>query len=81
MIIYEEEKFDLSTFIGGWYIPKKDCDELLNFYENNIDKTYTGILVNLVNCHKDLLIQKSKNVVKLQLVKKIIFVWQIILII
>ena len=46
MIIYEEEKFDLSTFIGGWYIPKKDCDELLNFYENNIDKTYTGYIGN-----------------------------------
>ena len=35
MSIYKEEKFDFSTFIGGWYIPKKDCDELLNFYENN----------------------------------------------
>ena len=33
MIIYEEEKFDLSTFIGGWYIPKKDCEELIKFYE------------------------------------------------
>ena len=42
MIIYEEEKFDLSTFIGGWYIPKKDCEELIKFYNNNIDKTYTG---------------------------------------
>ena len=42
MIIYEEEKFDLSTFIGGWYIPKKDCEELIKFYENNMDKTYTG---------------------------------------
>ena len=42
MSIYKEEKFDFSTFIGGWYIPKKDCDELINFYENNMDKTYTG---------------------------------------
>ena len=42
MAIYEEVKFDFSTFIGGWYIPKKDCEELIKFYENNIDKTYTG---------------------------------------
>ena len=42
MAIYEEVKFDFSTFIGGWYIPKKDCEELIKFYENNKDKTYTG---------------------------------------
>ena len=32
MAIYEEVKFDFSTFIGGWYIPEHICDGIIQYY-------------------------------------------------
>jgi len=35
----KEEYFSHDSFIGGWYINKKLCDNLIKFYENSPDKT------------------------------------------
>ena len=31
----KEEKFKLDSFIGGWYIDEKICDDLISFFEKN----------------------------------------------
>ena len=31
----KEHKFDKKTFIGGWYIPEKLCDKLIQYYDDN----------------------------------------------
>ena len=36
----KEEKFKLSTCIGGWYIDDYICDGLIDYYNSNIDKTH-----------------------------------------
>ena len=35
MIDYKEYDLDYSSFIGGWYMPEKVCDELIDLYNNN----------------------------------------------
>jgi len=39
----KEEKFKLDSFIGGWYINEKVCDELINFFENNKHRQNPGL--------------------------------------
>ena len=29
------EKLPFNSFIGGWYIPQKTCDSLVNYYDKN----------------------------------------------
>ena len=29
----KEEKYNINTFIGGWYIPDKICDEIISYFE------------------------------------------------
>ena len=35
MFNLKEYPLDTSSFIGGWFIPEKICDNLTNFYNNN----------------------------------------------
>ena len=35
--------FDNSTFIGGWYIPEKVCDDMISFFKNNKKDTHNGL--------------------------------------
>ena len=35
--------FPVESFIGGFYIPEKICDDLINYFESNPDKQYQGI--------------------------------------
>jgi len=46
----KEEYFPHDSFIGGWYINKKLCDDLIKFYKNSPDKTsgYFGIRGKIV---------------------------------
>ena len=43
-----EHKFSFDSFIGGWYIDKSICDDILNFYDENknhakkLDTRYTN---------------------------------------
>jgi prolyl 4-hydroxylase len=39
----KEEKFDIKTFIGGWYIPKKICTDLINFFEKSQWRHQPGV--------------------------------------
>jgi prolyl 4-hydroxylase len=34
----KEEKFKLNTFIGGWYINPKICDDVIKYYEKSYKK-------------------------------------------
>ena len=34
--------FPVESFIGGFYIPEKICDDLINYFESNPDKQYQG---------------------------------------
>jgi len=38
----KEEKFKLDSFIGGWYIPEKICDDLVQFFESNKERQKPG---------------------------------------
>ena len=31
----KEHKFSYNSFIGGWFIPKKICEDLINYFNNN----------------------------------------------
>ena len=39
----KEHKFNLNTFIGGWYINSKVCDNLVNYFNINKDLVKTGM--------------------------------------
>jgi prolyl 4-hydroxylase len=44
--MYEEYLLDKKSFIGGWFIEEKICDDLINLFEKNIDKTTKGKTVH-----------------------------------
>ena len=37
-----EEKLPFNSFIGGWYIPEKNCDDLVNYYNENTHLVHKG---------------------------------------
>tara|TARA_B110000285_G_scaffold54180_1_gene61711 strand:- start:1543 stop:2109 length:567 start_codon:yes stop_codon:yes gene_type:complete len=39
-----EYKLDNVTCMGGWYIPEKICDDLIDLYNKNISNTIKGTL-------------------------------------
>ena len=39
-----EHKFNYKNFIGGWYIPKEICNDILNYFENNKIFTNPGLI-------------------------------------
>ena len=46
LVNYKQKKFDNSTHIGGWFIPKKLCDKFINFFELNKNVSITGTVFN-----------------------------------
>ena len=38
----KEEKFKTDSFIGGWYIDTKVCDELVSYFEENVHRHHSG---------------------------------------
>lgn len=42
----KEKKFPNSSFIGGWYIPKEVCEELIDYFEYNKKYSYEGKVSN-----------------------------------
>ena len=40
----KEHKFDVNSFIGGWYIPKKLCDNLIKFFKTHKDRSIEGLI-------------------------------------
>lgn len=53
----KQYKTKLDSFIGGWYIDKKLCDELINFYHLNRNKTITGS----ISYKNNIVIDKDKK--------------------
>ncbi len=47
MIDYKEHAFPYESFIGGWYMPEKLCDNLVAYYNNNKNLTHKGSFLNL----------------------------------
>lgn len=47
--MFNKHKFNYSSFIGGWYIPKKLCDEIVCFFKDNINISHEGIVSGIVN--------------------------------
>jgi hypothetical protein len=41
---FKEYKISKDYFIKGWYIPKKICDDLIKYFNNNYTKTVQGIV-------------------------------------
>tara|TARA_Y100000361_G_C11066158_1_gene293122 strand:- start:70 stop:633 length:564 start_codon:yes stop_codon:yes gene_type:complete len=39
----KEEKYKLDSFVGGWYINEKICDELVNFFEKSKHRQRPGM--------------------------------------
>lgn len=48
----KELKFKKDSFIGGWFIPEKVCDNLINFFHLNIHNTHEGTTFKGVNKSK-----------------------------
>ncbi len=46
MIDYKEHAFPYESFIGGWYMPEKLCDNLISYYNNNKNLTHKGSFLN-----------------------------------
>ena len=39
---YKKHYFAKETFIQGWYMPEKVCDDLVNYFNKNRDKAKSG---------------------------------------
>ena len=37
-----EHKFPYESFIGGWYMPEKLCDDIINYFHTHSDKVKIG---------------------------------------
>ena len=37
-----EYEIDDGAFIGGWYIPEKVCDELIELFQTSQDRWFSG---------------------------------------
>ena len=42
----KEYKLPLESFVGGYMAPAKLCDEIMDYFHNNKDKQYTGMVSN-----------------------------------
>ena len=39
----KEEKYNLDSFIGGWYIPEKICDDIIAYYDKSKFRQQSGL--------------------------------------
>ena len=42
----KEHKFPYSSFIGGWFIPNKICDDLIDYFKKNKKHSLEGEIIN-----------------------------------
>ena len=61
----KEYILDQSTFMGGWYMSEKICDEVLNYFEENESYHEPGLVTGVDEDdddeHVDLEIKKSRD--------------------
>ena len=41
--MFKEYKLPLNSFIGGWFIPKKVCDDLIKYFKKNKELQKEGV--------------------------------------
>ena len=46
---YKEENLPYESFIGGWYIDEKICDDMVDYHKSNKQLHYPGRAANDVN--------------------------------
>ena len=57
----KEYKTKYSSFIGGWFIPKKICKNIINYFEKNIEKSIEGCFGDTNDTKIDKNIKDSKD--------------------
>lgn len=62
---FKEEKLPFDSFIGGWYMEEKLCDDLINYYKLNPELQFDGVVASEVRpeekLSKDISIQMHKD--------------------
>ena len=56
--MFKEYKLPKENFIGGWFIPNKICDSLVDYFNSNKNKTDEG---HFINQHKKIIDKKVKE--------------------
>ena len=44
MVNLKEYKFPYNSFIGGWFIPNKLCDDIINYFKKNKNNAVEGYI-------------------------------------
>jgi hypothetical protein len=60
----KEHYFNNDTFIGGWYIPKQVCDDVISFFDKNKTKQTPGYSYNSLQ-EKDVIDKNFKDSIDL----------------
>ena len=52
----KEHKFPYASFIGGWFIPNKICDDLIDYFKKNKKNSFKGEVLtgSIKNINKDI---------------------------
>ena len=62
---FKEKKLPFDSFIGGWYMEEKLCDDLINYYKSNPELQFDGVVASEVRpdekLSKDISIQMHKD--------------------
>ncbi len=59
----KEHKFDNNSFIGGWYIDEKICDDIIKYFKDNSHLTFNGSVGSLKQegFYQDKKVKESKE--------------------
>ena len=57
-----EEKYNLNSFIGGWYIPEKICDDVVAYYEKSKFRHQSGLTFKNGKAAVDTEIKESTDI-------------------
>ena len=58
----KEYKTPLGSFIGGWFIDRKFCEDLINFFENNKKRQFKGLIGGAVSLQVNDRVKKSIDI-------------------
>lgn len=63
MIDYKESKFPLESLVGGWYMPEKICDDIIDYFHQKKDLHIPGGIGLEDDFRVDLDIKESTDLV------------------
>ena len=58
----KEEKYNLDSFIGGWYIPENVCDDIVAYYDKSKFRQQEGLTFKNGNLLVDTEIKESTDI-------------------